>query len=179
MTGFYPTNQITLYLLRLFYSDNEIITVHGRPAICTLICWIETSRLCLSFIKVSWSQVSFSILSSGKMMCYLLPMLQDLPSHVIMLSLVSISIERWRTIIYTGSGTFKINMKFVLPIIWIISSLLVLPYAKFISHFYLDVSYFIRQLCDSLLLDFNIFVCLCVFTVVASLWHFQLKVVPI
>ena len=132
--------------------------------------------LCNCFLK---PKVSFSILSSGKMMCYLLPMLQDLPSHVIMLSLVSISIERWRTIIYTGSGSFKINMKFVLPVIWIVSSLLVLPYAKFISHFYLDVSYFIQQLCDSLLLDFNIFVCLCVFTVVASLWHFQLKVVPI
>ena len=54
MTGFYPTNQNTLYLLHLFYSDNEIITVHGRPAICTLIGWIETSRLCLSFNKVSW-----------------------------------------------------------------------------------------------------------------------------
>ena len=54
MTGFYPTNQNTLYLLRLFYSDNEIITVHGRPAICTLIGWIETSRLFLSFKKVSW-----------------------------------------------------------------------------------------------------------------------------
>ena len=53
MTGFYPTNQNTLYLLCLFYSDNEIITVHGKPAICTLIGWIETSCLCLSFSKVS------------------------------------------------------------------------------------------------------------------------------
>ena len=54
MTGSYPTNQITLYLLRLFYSDNEILTVHCRPAICTLIGWIEISHLCLSFNKVSW-----------------------------------------------------------------------------------------------------------------------------
>ena len=54
MTGFYQTNQNTLYLLRLFYSDNEILTVHGRPAIYTLIGWIETSRLCLSLNKVSW-----------------------------------------------------------------------------------------------------------------------------
>ena len=52
--GFYPTNQNTLYLLHLFYSDTEIIIVHGRPAICTLIGWIETSRLFLSFNKVSW-----------------------------------------------------------------------------------------------------------------------------
>ena len=28
--GFYPTNQNTLYLLCLFYSDKEIITVRGR-----------------------------------------------------------------------------------------------------------------------------------------------------
>ena len=41
--GFFPTNQNTLYLLRL--SDNEIITVHGRPAICTLIGWFKRSCL--------------------------------------------------------------------------------------------------------------------------------------
>ena len=59
MTGFFPINQNTLYLLHLFYSDNEIITVHDRPAICTLISWIETSRLCLSFNKVSWYDFIF------------------------------------------------------------------------------------------------------------------------
>ena len=47
-TGFYPTNQYTLYLLHLFYSDNEIITVHGRPAICTLIGWVKSSHLFIS-----------------------------------------------------------------------------------------------------------------------------------
>ena len=53
LIGFSPSNQDTLYLLCLFYSDNEIITVCCRPEICTLIGWIETSRLCLSFSKVS------------------------------------------------------------------------------------------------------------------------------
>ena len=48
MTGFYPTNQNTLYLLHLFYSDNEIKTVRGRPAICTLIGWFKSSRLFIS-----------------------------------------------------------------------------------------------------------------------------------
>ena len=43
-TGFYPTNQNTLYLLHLFDSDNKIITVHGRPAICTLIGWIGNGK---------------------------------------------------------------------------------------------------------------------------------------
>ena len=103
----------------------------------------------------------------GRVMCYLLPMLQvcgtmliimllmmmmmcqDLPSHVIMLSLLAISLERWRVIIprssrdnNTDTRTMrtKINMKVVLPVIWLLSSLLVMPYAKFISHFYLDVS---------------------------------------
>ena len=38
--SFYPTNQNDIYLLHLFYSDNEIITVGGRPAICTLIGWV-------------------------------------------------------------------------------------------------------------------------------------------
>ena len=53
LIGSFPSNQNTLYLLCLFYSDNEIITVCCRPEICTLIGWIEASRLCLSFSKVS------------------------------------------------------------------------------------------------------------------------------
>ena len=40
MSGFFPTNQNTLYLLFLFYSDNDFITVQSRPAICALIGWI-------------------------------------------------------------------------------------------------------------------------------------------
>ena len=48
MTCFYPTNQNTLYLQHLFYSDNEIITVCGRPAIWTLIGWFKSSRLFIS-----------------------------------------------------------------------------------------------------------------------------------
>ena len=51
MTGFYPTNQNTRYLLHLFYSDNEIITVHGRPAICTLIGWFKSSCLFISLFE--------------------------------------------------------------------------------------------------------------------------------
>ena len=47
--GFYPTNQNTLYLLHLFYSDNEIITECCRPAICTLIGLFKTSCLFISF----------------------------------------------------------------------------------------------------------------------------------
>ena len=41
---FFPNNENT----RLFYSDNENITVCGRPAICTLIGWFKSSRLCTS-----------------------------------------------------------------------------------------------------------------------------------
>ena len=46
--GISPSNQNSLYLLHLFYSDNEIITVHGRPAISTMIGWFKSSRLFIS-----------------------------------------------------------------------------------------------------------------------------------
>ena len=42
--GFHPTNQNT-YFLHSFYSDNKIITVFGRPAICNLIGWAKNSCL--------------------------------------------------------------------------------------------------------------------------------------
>ena len=40
--SFYPTNLNTLYLLLLFYSVIEIMTVRSRPAICTLIGWVKS-----------------------------------------------------------------------------------------------------------------------------------------
>ena len=42
---FHPTNQNTFYLLHLFYFIYEIITFHGKPAICTLIGWVKSSCL--------------------------------------------------------------------------------------------------------------------------------------
>ena len=74
----------------------------------------------------------------GRAMCYLLPMLQDLPSYVIMLSLLAISFERWRSLL--SKAIVRVNMNVVLPLIWLVSTLMVLPYNAFISHFYLDVS---------------------------------------
>ena len=84
----------------------------------------------------------------GRAMCYLLPMLQDLPSYVIMLSLLAISFERWRLIL--SKPIVKVNMKLVLPLIWLVSTLMVLPYSAFISHFYLDVSLEIQTSVDTL-----------------------------
>ena len=45
MIGFYPTNQKTLYWLLLFYYNDEIITVCGKPTIFTLIGWFKSSHL--------------------------------------------------------------------------------------------------------------------------------------
>ena len=60
MTGFYPTNENTLYLLHLFNSDIEIMTMQGRPAICNLIgldkssCLLSSlSEFCSSYTLIS------------------------------------------------------------------------------------------------------------------------------
>ena len=68
LIGSFPSNQNTLYLLCLFYSDNEIITVCCRPEICTLIGWIETSRLCLSFSKVSLNEIIYALFHKLKIL---------------------------------------------------------------------------------------------------------------
>ena len=46
--GFHPTNLNPLYLLHLFYSDIEIITLHGRLAIGTLIAFVWAKVLKLA-----------------------------------------------------------------------------------------------------------------------------------
>ena len=72
LIGSFPSNQNTLYLLCLFYTDNEIITVCCRPKICTLIGWIESSRICLSFSKVSLGEFPFSPETRGVSACWTL-----------------------------------------------------------------------------------------------------------
>ena len=69
MTGFFPTNQNTLYLLPLFYSDNDIITVHGRLAICSLIGWFKSSFPCLDYVGypiiVKFAEVGYGGMSKS------------------------------------------------------------------------------------------------------------------
>ena len=52
LIGSFPSNQNTFYLLCLFYSDNEIITERGRPAISTLIGWLV--HVCLFPCLILW-----------------------------------------------------------------------------------------------------------------------------
>ena len=57
--NFIKERKNTLYLLCLFYSDNEIITVCGRPAICSFIGWFKTSRLFISLFGFCGSKQRF------------------------------------------------------------------------------------------------------------------------
>lgn len=72
----------------------------------------------------------------GKFFCFVLPMLQDLPSYAIMLSLLALSIDRYKILRQTSKKRFSIHL--VLPLVWALSLCMVLPYSAYISHFYLD-----------------------------------------
>ena len=54
-----------------------------------------------------------------------------------MLSLLALSIDRYRPLAKPDRKRF--SMQVVLPIIWVMSLAMVLPYIPFISHIYLDV----------------------------------------
>ena len=54
-----------------------------------------------------------------------------------MLSLLSLSIDRYQILARPRAKRFPIQV--VLPLVWIISLAMVLPYMAYISHFYLDV----------------------------------------
>ena len=54
-----------------------------------------------------------------------------------MLSLLILSIDRYKILKQTSNK--GISMHLVLPLVWILSLSMVLPYAAYISHFYLDV----------------------------------------
>ena len=56
-----------------------------------------------------------------------------------MLSLLSLSIDRYQILARPQAKRFPIQV--VLPLVWILSLAMVLPYMAYISHFYLDVSW--------------------------------------
>ena len=56
-----------------------------------------------------------------------------------MLSLLILSIDRYKILRQTSKK--GISMPLVLPLVWVLSLSMVLPYTAYISHFYLDVSY--------------------------------------
>ena len=53
-----------------------------------------------------------------------------------MLSLLVLSIDRYKILRHTSSK--RISMHVVLPLVWVLSMSMVLPYTAYISHFYLD-----------------------------------------
>ena len=91
---FFPTNQNTLYLLRLFYSENEIITVCGRPAICTLISWGKSSIAIPCLFSVC-------IVSSISNMCWCLSFTDFLVTFMLWLFKLSKIITRIKYFFFT------------------------------------------------------------------------------
>jgi len=73
----------------------------------------------------------------GKFFCYTLPLLQDLPSYVIMLSLMVLTFDRQQKI-SSNKKTTWFPARVVVPATWILSLLLVIPYIKFITFVPLD-----------------------------------------
>ena len=55
-----------------------------------------------------------------------------------MLSLLALSIDRYQILARPNTKRFSIHV--VLPLVWVLSLAMVLPYTAYISHFYLDVS---------------------------------------
>ena len=60
-----------------------------------------------------------------------------------MLSLLALSIDRYQILARPNAKRFSIQV--VLPLVWVISLAMVLPYIAYISHFYLDVIWNIRN----------------------------------
>ena len=62
-----------------------------------------------------------------------------------MLSLLALSIDRYQILVKPNRKRFSMHV--VLPLVWVLSLSMVLPYMAYISHFYLDVSWNIKNKC--------------------------------
>ena len=71
----HPIRILFICCVYIIYSDNEITTVRGRPAICTLIGWFKNSRL---YISLSVSMVSYHSLLADELTKLVMPEIEAL-----------------------------------------------------------------------------------------------------
>jgi len=71
----------------------------------------------------------------GELGCYLLPVIQDLPSHISMLSMFVANLIRYGKLLFPASS--RPTPSLLLPLSWMVGLLLVLPYLPNIRHYHM------------------------------------------
>jgi len=71
----------------------------------------------------------------GELGCYLVPVIQDLPSHISMLSIFVANLIRYGKLLFPASS--RPTPSFLLPLCWVVGFLLVLPYLPNIRHYHM------------------------------------------
>ncbi|XP_042206095.1 orexin receptor type 1-like [Homarus americanus] len=68
----------------------------------------------------------------GSFLCYIVPMLQDVPIHATMVTMVFVSMDRYRLILYPHKA--RIPPFIAVLAVWVISVCVVLPYAVYMNY---------------------------------------------
>ncbi|CAM1296850.1 Uncharacterised protein g1668 [Pycnogonum litorale] len=76
----------------------------------------------------------------GRILCYVLPMTQDIPIHVSILTYVVIALHRYRCIMHPMKP--KIPTYLMMTSVWIVSVCIVLPYLFYVH--YIDIQKYMR-----------------------------------
>ncbi|KAK2712866.1 prolactin-releasing peptide receptor-like [Artemia franciscana] len=114
------------------------------PTVCYLVnIGIAGVIQCTIVLPISLAVLLIQNWVFGAFLCYFLPMLQDIPINVIMLTFVAIAWDRYR---FIHCPERKRMPTYVVSfVIWITSMCVVMPYAAYMAYFPLQV-YFGNQL---------------------------------
>jgi hypothetical protein len=74
----------------------------------------------------------------GELGCYLVPVIQDLPSHISMLSMFVANLIRYGKLLFPASSRPAPSL--LLPLAWVVGTLLVLPYLPNIRHYHMQAN---------------------------------------
>ncbi|XP_063610777.1 neuropeptide Y receptor type 2-like [Penaeus indicus] len=113
-----------LFLARHFYSDPT----------CAYIMNLGVCNLLASLVLLPLSLVVLLLQNwvLGSVMCYLLPMLQDVPIHATMATFVVISADRHRRI--TSPLEPRVSASSAVAGIWVAALSVVLPYVMYVNY---------------------------------------------
>ncbi|XP_037780045.1 orexin receptor type 1-like isoform X2 [Penaeus monodon] len=120
-----------LFLARHFYSDPTCVYVMNL-GVCNLLASLVLLPLSLVVLLLqNWVL--------GSVMCYLLPMLQDVPIHATMATFVVISADRHRKI--ASPLEPRVSASTAVAGIWVAALSVVLPYVMYVNYIDLQVMF--------------------------------------
>ncbi|XP_037798082.1 orexin receptor type 1-like [Penaeus monodon] len=146
LANIYPLFLVLYSLLVVFGTVGNVAMIAYilrrrlyRDATCAFIMNIGVCNVIMSVLLLPLSLAILLIQNwiFGSFLCYFVPMLQDVPIHASMATMVFIAVDRYRMIVYPLKP--RVPPFIAVLAVWVMSLCVVLPYAVYMNYIDLQV----------------------------------------